>query len=117
VEARDIADRSDIVKLVDAFYAKVKADELLAPVFSHLDWKQHMPIMYNFWSTMLLGEISYKGNPFEKHMHLDIQQKHFSQWLSLFQETVDEHFEGAKAAEIKDRACSIAGIFQHKLGL
>lgn len=114
---KDIRSRTDIVRLVDAFYTKVKADELLAPVFSRLDWKQHLPIMYNFWSTMMLGEMSYQGNPFEKHMRLDIQSKHFNQWLALFQETVDEHFEGARATEIKDRARSIAGIFQHKMGL
>lgn len=118
----DIADRSDIVRLVDAFYTKVKSDELLAPVFSHLDWKYHMPIMYNFWSTMILSSrtdsgMSYQGNPFEKHMRLDIQRKHFNRWLQLFQETVDEHFKGPKATEIKDRARSIAGIFQHKMGL
>ncbi len=113
----DITERNDIEKLVDAFYARVKTDDLLAPVFSHLDWNHHMPIMYNFWSTMLLGEMSYKGNPFEKHLNLRIQRKHFDQWLALFQETVDEHFKGDKATEIKDRARSIAGIFQHKMGL
>lgn len=26
-----------------------------------------LPIMYNFWSSMLLGDQSYRGHPFKKH--------------------------------------------------
>lgn len=73
--------------------------------------------MYSFWSSMMLGEFSYQGNPFEKHANLPIKQEHFSQWLNLFIQTVDENFKGDKAEEIKERAQSIARIFQHKMGL
>lgn len=73
--------------------------------------------MYSFWSSMLFGEMTYRGNPFEKHLHLNIGTEHFEQWLILFRETVDVHFAGSNAEEIKQRAESIAGIFQHKLGL
>ena len=114
---RDIADRNDIIELVDKFYDKVKIDALLAPVFAHLDWPKHMPIMYNFWSSMILGDMSYQGSPFQKHLHLDIDATHFAKWLELFHKTVDDLFEGPRATEIKDRARSIAGVFQHKLGL
>ena len=113
----DLTDRRDVIKLVDAFYAKVREDALLAPIFSNLDWPKHVPTMYDFWSTLLFAEVSYKGNPFQKHMHLDINARHFEKWLELFQQTVDELFEGDKATEAKERARSIAGIFQHKLGL
>jgi hemoglobin len=113
----DIVDRQDIETLVDRFYERVQANTLLAPVFSHVDWPKHLPVMYNFWSSMLLGELSYRGNPFEKHIHLNIGPEHFEQWLKLFRETVDQHFVGSNAEEIKQRAESIAGIFQHKLGL
>lgn len=113
----DIQDRADIQRLVDSFYAKVQADALLAPVFSHVDWPHHLPIMYNFWSSMMLGDQSYRGNPLQKHLPLPIEPPHFDQWLKLFHETVDELFEGEKAEEIKMRARSIAGIFQIKMGL
>lgn len=113
----DITTREDIVALVDAFYSKVQADDLLGPVFSHVDWPHHLPIMYSFWSSMLLGEQSYRGNPFQKHLPLPIESKHFDQWLRLFLETVDEKFSGEKAEEIKMRAQSIAGIFQVRMGL
>lgn len=114
---RDIQSRSDIEKLVDSFYAKVFDDPLLAPVFASVDWPHHKPIMYNFWSSILLGDQSYQGNPFQKHVPLAIHQGHFARWLALFTQTVDENFIGEKASEAKQRAHSIAGIFQSRLGL
>ena len=114
---KDIASREDIVRLVDSFYEKVKADELLAPKFQHLDWPKHLPVMYNFWSSMLLGDQSYQGNPFQKHISLSLQATLFDRWLNLFTQTIDEHFIGTKAEETKSRAQSIAGVWQHKLGL
>jgi len=113
----DLNERQDIEKLIDRFYEKVQADELLGPVFSHVDWEKHLPIMYNFWASMMLGELSYRSNPYEKHIHLPIGSEHFAQWLKLFTETVDACFEGPRAEEIKSRAQSIAGIFQYKMGL
>jgi len=112
-----IETRSDIEILVNKFYDKVKTDALLAPVFAQVDWPHHLPIMYNFWSSMLLGDQSYEGNPFQKHVPLPLQAQHFDQWLKLFEATVNENFEGERALEVKDRARSIARVFQHKLGL
>lgn len=114
---KEIADRKDIILMVNSFYEKVKQDNLIGPVFAHVDWPHHLPIMYNFWASMLLGEQSYQGNPFQKHVPLPLKAGHFDQWLKLFVETVDENFEGDRAQEVKDRAQSIARVFQHKLGL
>ncbi len=113
----DIKTREDIQILVNQFYDKVNKDAILAPVFGHVDWVKHLPVMYNFWSSMLLGDRSYEGNPFQKHINLPIQSKHFDQWLLLFTKTVDENFVGDKAEETKLRAQSIAQIFQHKMNL
>lgn len=113
----DILTRSDVETLVNEFYNKVKADDLLGPVFSHVDWPHHLPIMYNFWSTVLLGDQSYTGSPFAPHMKLQISAEHFQKWLSFFDETVDQNFNGNVASEAKTRARTIASLFQHKLGL
>ena len=113
----DITDRKDIMELVDSFYSKVTNDDVLEPIFRHVNWPKHIPTMYNFWSSMLLGDQTYQGNPFEKHIHLDIDSTHFNRWLELFAHNVDEHFAGARADEAKSRAVTIAGVFQHKLGL
>ncbi len=113
----DICTRSDIEVLVNSFYEKVKHDKLLAPVFRNVNWPQHLPVMYNFWSSALLGDQSYQGNPFRKHLPLKIDSSHFSRWLELFVQTVDKHFVGFKADEAKSRAQSIAGVWQYKMGL
>ncbi len=113
---KEIINREDVVLLVNSFYDKAKHDELLGPLFSHVDWPHHLPIMYSFWSSLLLGEQSYQGNPFQKHIGLAITPVHFNRWLEIFHHTVDENFAGDKASEVKDRARSIAGVWQHKLG-
>jgi hemoglobin len=113
----DIKTRDDIKVLVDQFYDKVNKDALLAPVFGHVDWVKHLPVMYNFWSSMLLGDRTYEGNPFQKHINLPIQTTHFDRWLELFVSTINENFSGDKAEETKERARNIAQVFQHKMNL
>jgi hemoglobin len=113
----DIVQRDDIQVMVDRFYEKVKADPLLGPVFSHVDWPNHLPVMYDFWSSMLLRDQTYRGNPLQRHLHLAIDTSHFGRWIELFMETVDESFEGEKAEEAKMRGQAIAAVFQVKMGL
>ena len=116
-ELPDIITRKDIEMLVSRFYERVNADPLLAPQFSHVNWETHLPIMYNFWSSMMLGEQTYRGNPFQKHASLPLEREHFAVWLHLFFETVNELFTGEKAEEIKERAQNIALVFQHRMKL
>ena len=113
----EIKSRKEVEQLVNRFYDRVRKDELLAPVFAHVDWPHHLPIMYNFWSSVLLGDMSYNGSPLAKHIGLPINQEHFGRWLKLFSDTVDSEFSGPIAAEAKNRALTIANLFQHKLGL
>ncbi|OGX86751.1 sec-independent protein translocase TatC [Hymenobacter lapidarius] len=114
----DIASEADIRLLVDGFYAKVGQDALLGPVFNdfaHVDWPRHLPVMVDFWSSLLLGTTRYHGRPFPKHLPLPIAAAHFQRWLALFEATVDELFAGPKAEEAKVRARSIATLFEHRL--
>jgi hemoglobin len=104
--------------LVNSFYAKVNKDDLLAWIFNDfakVDWETHLPIMYDFWSTVLLYTKSYKAHPFDVHISLPVEKRHFDRWVKLFQETVEEHFSGPAAEEAKSRASSISEIFQYKL--
>lgn len=114
-EKADIENRIDVKTFVDRFYGNVNVDPLLAPIFAHVDWSQHLPIMYNFWSSILLGDQSYNGNPLQHHLKLPIDASHFNRWLDLFTQTIDEHFTGPKAEEAKMRAGAIAGIFLVKI--
>lgn len=117
VNIRVLESRADVELLVNSFYDKVKEDALLAPLFAHVDWPEHLPVMYKFWASMLLGEQSYQGGPFEKHKNLPLQPEHFQQWLKLFRQTVDEHFTGEVAEEAKRRGEHIGNVFQYKMGL
>jgi len=118
----DITNRADVEQLVNSFYAKVNENQTLSPIFNEVakvDWPHHLPKMYSFWSSLLLGEQSYTGNPMIKHIDLSRQTEmtelQFSTWLILFTETVNELYEGDKAEEAKSRAANIARLMQHKI--
>lgn len=118
----DISTRAHIEVLVDEFYKKVITDPVIGFIFTDvvkLSWEKHIPVMYSFWGSMLLGENTYKGNPMVKHMELDklttLTPQHFNRWLELWIATVQEHFAGPKAQEAIDRARSIAGVMLYKI--
>ena len=116
----DIVTEADIKTLVDSFYAKVNADALLSPIFNDIakvDWQEHLPQLYKFWSTLLFRTNTYQGRPWPKHAFLPVNTAHFERWVSLFKATVDEHFEGPKATEAKNIAGSIADTFQNRMQL
>lgn len=119
-QRKPIETREDIQLLVDSFYSKVRQDTYIGPIFNDVakvDWDEHLPKLYNFWSDLLLGEDSYRGRPFPPHMKLNLENGHFEQWLRLFVQTVDEHFVGLKANEAKERALRIARNFMINLNL
>ena len=114
----DIETTEDIKLLVDSFYAKVKEDELLSPIFfSRIpeDWQPHMEKMYSFWNAALLGVSGYRGAPFVPHATMPITQKHFDKWLELFAETLEELFDGPKAKETLQRAKNMATMFMYRI--
>lgn len=112
-EKNDIRTEEDISRLVHTFYGKVRADELLGPIFEPIikdNWGPHLDRMVDFWSTILLYTHKYKDDPMPKHMQLPVEQHHFDHWLFLFNETLDALFAGEIAANAKLRAASIAKI-------
>ena len=114
----DITGIEDIKILVDDFYNKVKKDDLLAPIFDFrlsTHWGPHLEKMYTFWNAALFGVKGYNGNPFMKHVTMELEGEHFDRWLNMFNETIDTHFEGPVAEEAKKRAIIMATMFMHKL--
>jgi hemoglobin len=105
-----------IRRMVDTFYDGVRRDEVLGPVFDRaLDggWDAHLPRMYDFWSTILLGTGRFQGNVFGKHMALaGITKEHFVRWLALFKDTVTRLYDEKSAASIIEIAERIAGSLQ-----
>jgi hemoglobin len=115
----DIASKLDIKLLVDTFYNKLAADELLKPIFiARLgtdDWQSHLNTIYNFWETVLLGATTYKGQSFMPHSTMQLEQLHFDKWLLLFDESVDALFDGITATEAKKKAHTMAILFMSKI--
>ena len=111
----DIINEKDIELLVNNFYNKLLLDELMAPHFHGLDLKNHIPRIISFWEMVLLDKPGYKTNVFDKHSHLQINQKHFDRWVELFSETVDEFFSGEKANLAKQRAAILGYTFGSKM--
>ena len=122
VEKTDICEQDDIRRLIDAFYAQVRTDELLGPVFAARipagHWPAHLDTMTRFWTAALLGQAAgYRGNPGAKHLFLPIEKAHFTRWLALFGRTVDSLFAGENAGEIKVRALKMGEMFQAKMAI
>jgi len=119
---KDIENREDVKLLIHKFYKKVVLDPKIGHFFMHvikLDWDIHIPIMVDFWDSILLGGASYKGNPMAKHIDLHKKEKltpkHFDRWLSLWEQTIVENFKGPKADEAISRANSIGNLMQFKI--
>jgi hemoglobin len=115
---RGIENLADIKFFVNEFYKKVQNNTLLSPIFMdrHGGNRQpHLERMYLFWNAALFGKKGYIGNPFSKHISLAINETHFSQWLTLFSQTIDEHFEGALATDAKWREGIMAVNFLRRL--
>jgi len=113
VDKTDIVNEEDVTTMVHTFYAKVRADELLGPIFEPIikdNWAPHLLRMVDFWSTILLYTRKYKDDPMPKHMKLPVEQRHFDRWLQLFNETLDALFAGEVTENAKLRAASIARI-------
>lgn len=113
-----INNREDISKLVHTFYAKIRKNELLGPIFnSHISekqWPDHLEKLTDFWETNLFGIAKFKGSPSTKHINVDkkinhsITQTHFGSWLQLWFETIDQLFEGEVALKAKQSARKMA---------
>lgn len=104
----------EISELVDRFYAKVRLDPEIGPIFNATidDWPAHLDLLKNFWSTVLLTERSYKGDPLSKHLPLSLDPPHFARWLALFEQTAREVMQPDHANVIIEKSHRIAQNFQ-----
>ena len=119
---KDIENIDDVKLLIDSFYKKVVKDETIGYFFNEvvkLDWDKHIPVMYQFWDTVLFGSMSYKGSPIMKHIEMDkkskLERHHFEQWVRLWKQTVDELFAGTKAEEAKERVTMMQELMLYKI--
>jgi hemoglobin len=98
--------------LVDRFYARVRADEVLGPLFNRAveDWPEHLDKLGAFWSSVMLTSGRYKGSPMAAHLrHASAIEPHmFDRWLELWRQTARETLQEEDAAAIIEKAERIA---------
>lgn len=89
-----LVSRDLICKVVDAFYTKIRGDEVLGPFFEaklHGQWQPHLEKMNDFWTNVIHGATLYKGDPVQAHIQVgSIEPQHFSRWLEVFEVTLKE---------------------------
>lgn len=105
-----------LADLVDRFYAKVREDRVLGPVFNGAvaDWPEHLEKLAAFWSSVMLTSGRYKGNPMMAHLqHVAvIRPEMFDRWLGLWRETASEILDEHGAAGVIVKAERIAESLQ-----
>lgn len=119
---KDIENQQDLYFMVAEFYKKLLADTKIAYIFTDLvkiKIEEHLPILVTFWSQMIFGTGGYTNNLTDIHLKVD-QMEHltpelFEIWISHFNETLDENFNGKNADEIKHQAQNLSIILQIKI--
>lgn len=109
-------DETAIDLLVPAFYARVRADALLGPIFESAidDWPHHLAKLKDFWSSVMLASGRYKGQPMPAHIRHEtaLSKEAFARWLAIWRETTDELLAPAVARAFQDKAARIAESLQ-----
>ena len=118
---KDIENRNDLLILVTKFYEKLLADSSISYLFTDvakINLDHHLPVLIDFWDSILFQSDTYHKNAMQPHMDLHrkspLTKHHFDTWLRYFKESVDELFTGDNAFIIKERATSIATVMQIK---
>lgn len=116
---RATVDEAGVRLLVDVFYGRVRDDALIGPVFRGAlegRWDLHLDKMVAFWSSIVLGSKSYRGNVMQAHKSFEhLSGEHFSRWLTLFFATLDDLFEPQAAFAFAEPAIRIAESLQLSL--
>lgn len=110
----DLCTEAEVTVLVHDFYARVRKDAALGPIFeAHVhDWPAHLSQLVDFWSAMLRGTRRFSGSPMASHMVLPgLTAELFERWLLLFRQTTAESPNPRLKAEADDMATRVAGNF------
>lgn len=113
-------DQDGIRRLVHGFYAAVRDDALIGPVFARQiapeRWPRHLDKMCAFWASVLLRSGDYDGRPLPPHLALpDLSTAHFQRWLMLFRNTAHDVLDERSATLAIGFAERIAQSFRMAL--
>ena len=126
INLNDIRNREDIEKLMTSFYENVLNDMVIGFIFNDVadfDLEDHLPVITDFWETILFGTGKYSGKNRAMDVHFELNKKvslkkgHFTRWLFLFNGAVDRMYKGFYAEKAKQKASDIANAMQKRLKL
>ena len=115
-ERIDITDRADLEALLRRFYGTVLVDDILAEPFTAVrevtGLDAHIPLMADFWETILFKVRRYQGRVQDVHGRVHdttaLSTHHFIRWLTTWYDTVDGMYVGPLAERTKRQAARIA---------
>jgi hemoglobin len=112
-EAASVGIDADYISaFVENFYARIRDDALLGPIFAEriADWPAHLARMKQFWRSILHNSGEFTGNPMQQHLAIPgLTETHFAHWLKLFYATLRDLEPHPKATEeVANRARMIA---------
>ena len=112
----DLPSEEDLARLIPAFYARVREDPLIGPVFNAAidDWPHHLERLTAFWSSVMLTSGRYKGSPMQAHLRHrgSIEPEMFARWLALWHEVTDAMLSPAAARAMQGKADLIGESLQ-----
>ncbi|WP_159777162.1 group III truncated hemoglobin [Flavobacterium sp. 9AF] len=119
----DIETREDIALIMRKFYEKLLNDDSinffftkLTKVSEHLE--EHFDILATFWEQSLFLKGGYSNNMFQIHKEVhykhNFTKEHFDTWIKHLHTTIDAHFKGKIAEQMKTNALSMATVMQIK---
>ncbi len=112
---KDVLDRTDLEDIVARFYETMLKDPIVGFIFTDvakIDLAHHLPVIVDFWADSLFKENRYHGNPLRKHLEIHevmpLTPGHFTRWLYLFEQAVNEKHAGPNTEAMKYRAEMVA---------
>ena len=101
----------EIRALVHDFYADVRRDDVLGPIFNSRihDWDTHLAKLVDFWSSILLRTGRFTGTPMPLHAAMPgLSAELFQHWLATFYKSNARQPNQAMAAQANAMAERIA---------
>ena len=84
-----------------------------------MNWDHHIPLIVDFWESILLDNPVYKNNAMAVHYEINkkypLEQKHFDAWLHLFTTIIDKMYAGPVTELAKKRAQGISALMLFKM--
>lgn len=121
-DLHDLSNRADIEALLRRFYGRVLDDDVLGEPFTDVRARgldSHIPVMTDFWETMLFRAGRYRGRVLDRHRHVHgrtpLSGSHFARWLHTWLDTVDEMYRGPVAEHAKVQATRVAWSMQRAI--